>query len=116
MAQKNVHYSHTIGFRVTDEAWFAIQREISNTDLTPHDWCHLMVLGLPQSRIWLDQEGTHFLRTISRRPLTNCQRIPIANDRLTTKSGKSTAYSRQKIDVIADRALEALQLGKDSKL
>src|SRR6185369_12438086 len=44
MAKRNVRYPHTIGFRVTDETWFAIQREISNTDLTPHDWCRLVVL------------------------------------------------------------------------
>src|SRR5262245_52695088 len=44
MAQKNVRYPHTIGLRVTDETWLAIQREIFNTDLTPHDWCRQMVL------------------------------------------------------------------------
>lgn len=44
MTKRNVRYPHTIGFRVTDETWLAIQREISNTDLTPHDWCRQVVL------------------------------------------------------------------------
>jgi hypothetical protein len=34
MTKRSVRYPHTIGFRVTDETWFAIQREIINTDLT----------------------------------------------------------------------------------
>jgi hypothetical protein len=44
MAKRNVRFPHTIGFRVTDETWFAIQQEISETDLTPHDWCRQVVL------------------------------------------------------------------------
>ncbi|HUE81830.1 MAG TPA: hypothetical protein VMM84_06920 [Pyrinomonadaceae bacterium] len=44
MAKREVNYPHTIGFRVTDETWFRIQQEVANTDLTPHDWCRLVVL------------------------------------------------------------------------
>ena len=96
MAQKNVRYPHTIGFRVTDEAWFAIQREISNTDLTPHDWCRLMVLDYLNRGFGLTKKERIFFRTISRRPLSNCQRIPIANDRITTEEWKKLCLFQTK--------------------
>ena len=35
MVKRNVRYPHTIGFRITDETWIAIQQEISQADLTP---------------------------------------------------------------------------------
>lgn len=44
MAKREVNYPHTIGFRLSDEAWFRITQEIVNTDLTPQDWCRLVVL------------------------------------------------------------------------
>ena len=44
MAKRKVNYPNTIGFRVTDETWLRIEQEIVKTDLTPHDWCRLVVL------------------------------------------------------------------------
>ena len=44
MAKRDVRYPHTIGFRVTDETWLRIVQEVVETDLTPHDWCRMVVL------------------------------------------------------------------------
>jgi hypothetical protein len=50
MAKREVNFPHTIGFRLSDEAWFKIEQEVANTNLTPHDWCRMVVLKT------LDQE------------------------------------------------------------
>ena len=46
MAKRNVRYPHTIGFRVTDETWLKVIQEVAETDLTPHDWCRMVVLDM----------------------------------------------------------------------
>jgi len=44
MAKREVNFPHTIGFRLSDEAWLSVEQQVVNTDLTPHDWCRMVVL------------------------------------------------------------------------
>jgi len=37
-------YPHTISFRLTDEAWLGIQKEIASRELTAHEWCRKAAL------------------------------------------------------------------------
>ena len=108
MAKRNVRYPHTIGFRVTDETWFAIQREICETDLTPHDWCRLIVLdrlsrGVVLSKseriLFAESARTHYL-------VANAFKL-LADDNLTPDEwAKALRIGREKIDDIAEKALD----------
>jgi len=44
MQEREVKKTRTIGFRVTEEVWQQLEKEISGTDETPHDWCREVVL------------------------------------------------------------------------
>lgn len=110
MAQKNVRYPHTIGFRVTDETWFEIQREISNTDLTPHDWCRQMVLdalnqhcGLTKSERLLFKQtvGTHYL-------LAKGFQLFADNKMTSEECKKLRTFIKENINAITNRALADL--------
>jgi hypothetical protein len=107
MSKRNVRYPHTIGFRVTDETWFAIQREISNTDLTPHDWCRMVVLDSLNRGFGLTKKERIFYEQAAaiRYLIANGFQL-LADDRLTTDEWKKLRLlSKEKIDIITDRAL-----------
>ena len=107
MAKRKVRYPHTIGFRVTDETWFAIQQEISETDLTPHDWCRQAVLDTLSRECGMTKnERILFRQTVGIRYLIANGFQLVADDKLTTEEWKKLRmFSKEKIDVIADRAL-----------
>ena|SRR5688572_3441663 len=107
MAKRNVRYPHTIGFRVTDETWFAIQQAISETDLTPHDWCRMVVLDSLNRGFGLTKkERIFFQQSAAVRYLVANGFQLLADDRLTTEEWKKLRLlSKEKIDIIADRAL-----------
>ena len=44
MGKRETDYPHTISFRLTNEAWLAIQKEIQSTHLTRHEWCRMAAL------------------------------------------------------------------------
>ena len=44
MGKRVTDYPHTISFRLTDEAWLAIQKQIAGCDLTAHEWCRKAAL------------------------------------------------------------------------
>jgi len=44
MGKRVTDYPHTISFRLTDEAWNGIQKEIAGRDLTAHEWCRKAAL------------------------------------------------------------------------
>ena len=44
MGKRETDYPHTISFRLTNEAWLAIQEEIQSRHLTPHEWCRIAAL------------------------------------------------------------------------
>jgi hypothetical protein len=44
MGKRITDYPHTISFRLTDEAWNGIQKEIAGRELTTHEWCRKAAL------------------------------------------------------------------------
>ena len=44
MGKRVTDYPHTISFRLTDEAWRSIQKEIAGGQLTAHEWCRKAAL------------------------------------------------------------------------
>jgi hypothetical protein len=108
MAKRNVRYPHTIGFRVTDETWFAIQQEIAETDLTPHDWCRVVVLDqLNRGVVLSKSERTLFAESARTYYLVAKAFNLLADDNLTTEElAKVRHITREKIDVIAEKALD----------
>ena len=44
MGKRVTDYPHTISFRLTDEAWNGIQKEIAGSELTAHEWCRKAAL------------------------------------------------------------------------
>ena len=44
MGKRVTDYPHTISFRLTDEAWLGIQKEIAGRELTAHEWCRKAAL------------------------------------------------------------------------
>ena len=44
MGKRITDYPHTISFRLTDEAWNGIQKEIAGRELTAHEWCRKAAL------------------------------------------------------------------------
>jgi hypothetical protein len=82
---------------VTDETWFAIQREISNTDLTPHDWCRMVVLDSLNRGFGLTKkEHIFFQQAAAIRYLVANGFQLLADDRLTTEEWKKPACCPKK--------------------
>jgi hypothetical protein len=116
MAKRNVRYPHTIGFRVTDETWFAIQQAIFETDLTPHDWCRMVVLDSLNRGFGLTKKERIFYEqaAATRYLIANGFQL-LADDKLTTDEWKKLrVFSKEKIDIIAQRALDHFR-SRDSK-
>lgn len=44
MGKRETDYPHTISFRVTDQTWRRIQKQIEGSNLTPHEWCRKAAL------------------------------------------------------------------------
>jgi len=44
MGKRVTYYPHTISFRLTNEAWLRIQKEIAGSELTAHEWCRQAAL------------------------------------------------------------------------
>ena len=44
MGKRVTDYPHTISFRLTDEAWLGIQKQIAGSELTAHEWCRKAAL------------------------------------------------------------------------
>ena len=111
MAKRNVRYPHTIGFRVTDETWFAIQQEIFETDLTPHDWCRLVVLDRLDSEYGFSKKERLLFHQIVRTQYLIATGFQVlADNKLTPDEWKKIrAYGKEKADYFARLALEEFQ-------
>jgi len=117
MAKRDVRYPHTIGFRVTDETWFAIQREILDTDLTPHDWCRLVVLDRLDSEYGFSKKERLLFHQVVRTQYLIAQGFQVlADNKLTTDEWKKIrAYAKEKGDYFAQLALAEFQKKSESK-
>src|SRR5687768_16860970 len=107
MAKRNVRYPHTIGFRVTDETWFRIVQEVAETDLTPHDWCRMVVLDRLDREYGFSKKERLLFHQIVRTQYFVCLGfLMLADDTLTTAEWKKIrAYAKEKADYLAKQTL-----------
>jgi hypothetical protein len=107
MAKREVNYPHTIGFRLSDEAWFSIEQEVANTVLTPHDWCREVVLDRLHQEYGMSKNERILFEQFARTQYLVANGFQLlADDKLTSEEWKKfRAFAKDKIDVITDRAL-----------
>jgi hypothetical protein len=107
MAKRNVHYPHTIGFRVTDETWLRIVQEVVETDLTPHDWCRMVVLDrLDHEYAFSRKERLLFQQIVQTQFFVEYGFQMLADNSLTTDEWKKLrAYAKQKADYLLQQTI-----------
>ena len=107
MAKKQVRYPHTIGFRVTDETYLRIVQELVGTDLTPHDWCRMVVLDRLDHEYGFSKKERLLLQTIVRTQFFVAFGFQmLADDKLTTEEWKKLrTYAREKGDYLAKQTV-----------
>ena len=107
MAKRNVCYPHTIGFRVTDETWHKVKQEVAETDLTPHDWCRMVVLDRLNNEYGFSKKERLLLQTIVRTQFFVAFGFQmLADDKLTTEEWKKLrTYAREKGDYLAKQTV-----------
>ena len=107
MAKRNVRYPHTIGFRVTDETWLRILQEVTDTDLTPHDWCRMAVLDRLDREYGFSKKERLLFELIVRTQFFVAFGFQmLADDTLTTDEWKKLrAYGREKGDYLLKQTL-----------
>ncbi len=106
MAKREVNYPNTIGFRLSDKAWFSIEQQVVNTDLTPHDWCRKVVLDrLNQGYSFSKNERVLLHQVLRTQYLVSRGFQMLADDTLRPAEWKKIrAYARQKADFFAEIA------------
>jgi hypothetical protein len=108
MAKREVNFPHTVGFRLSDEAWFKIEQEVAKTDLTPHQLCRMIELKTLDQEYGLSKhERLIFHQVIRTQYLVANGLQMLADDTLTTAEWKKVrAYAKEKVDYLADSLLK----------
>jgi len=108
MAKREVNFPHTIGFRLSDEAWFRIEQEVVNTHLTPHDWCRKVVLKTLDEDYGLSKhERLLFYQLVRTQALVAQGFQMLADDTLRPEEWKKyRAYANEKTDYFVDSVLK----------
>src|SRR5262249_3419464 len=98
---------HTIGFRVTDETWLRIVQEVSDTDLTPHDWCRMAVLDKLDREYGFSKKERLLFQLIVRTQFFVAFGFQmLADDTLTTDEWKKLrAYGKEKADYLLQETI-----------
>jgi len=117
MAKRKVNYPNTIGFRVTDETWLRIQQEIAKTDLTPHDWCRMVVLDRLDHEYGFSKKERLLFQQIVRTQFFVAYGFQmLADSNLTTEEWKKMrTYAKEKGDYLAKQSVEDFQARRDDK-
>jgi len=107
MAKREVNYPNTIGFRLSDKAWFSIEQQVVNTDLTPHDWCRKVVLDrLNQGYSFSKNERVLLHQVLRTQYLVSRGFQMLADDTLTPAEWKKVrTYAKDNIDFVAELVL-----------
>jgi hypothetical protein len=107
MAKREVNFPHTIGFRLSDEVWFRIEQQIVNTDLTPHDWCRMVVLDRLNHEYGFSKNERALLHQILRTQFLVSRGFHmLADDTLRPAEWKKVrTYAKENIDFVAEHAL-----------
>jgi len=115
MARKQVRYPHTIGFRVTDETWSRIVQEVVDTDLTPHDWCRMVVLDRLNHEYGFSRKERLLFQQIVRTQFFVAFGFQmLADDTLTTDEWKKLrTYGKQKADYLIQQTVADFRSRKE---
>ena len=91
MGKRVTDYPHTISFRLTDEAWLRIQKEIAGRELTAHEWCRKAALERLNNNYALSKAERLLLEHFVRAQYLVTQGFQLlADGNLTETSGKNS--------------------------
>ena len=107
MSKRKINYRHNISFRLTDEAWIRVEQEVAATELTPHDWCRLVVLEKLNREHGLSKNERILFDQIARiQYLLGLGLQLLAEDKLTSEEWKKVrTYAKANLEVISSRVL-----------
>src|SRR5215217_1023509 len=74
-------YPHTISFRLTNEAWLGIQKEITDCELTAHEWCRKAALKRLNNNYAVSKAERLLLEHFCARPVPRDTRFSIISRR-----------------------------------
>ena len=119
MSKRETNYPHTISFRLTDEVWLRVEREVEGTPLTAHEWCRLAVLERLNRDHGLSKSERILFEQFARGQYLITQGFQLlAEDKLTAEEWKKfRAIANERISEIAGAALSmrAKKNGQGSK-
>ena len=107
MGKRVTDYPHTISFRLTDEAWNAIQKEITGRELTAHEWCRKAALERLNNDYVLSKAERLLLEHFVRAQYLVTQGFQLlAEDKLTGDQWKKLrAIATERATELTDNAL-----------
>jgi hypothetical protein len=108
MTKQGLRFPHTISYRLTDEDFLKIEQEVNKTELTPHDWCRLVVLDRLNQEFGLSKNERLLFAQVARiQYLVSIGFQMLADGRLTTEKWKEMReFSKDSVDLITHRTLE----------
>jgi hypothetical protein len=100
-------YPHTISYRLTDEAWLGIQKQIAGRHLTVHEWCRKAALERLNNDYGLSKAERLLLEHFVRAQYLVTQGFQLlADDNLTGDQWKNLrAIATQRAAELTDNAL-----------
>ena len=107
MGKRDTDYPHTISFRLTDEAWLGIQKEIAGSELTAHEWCREAALDRLNNNYGLSKAERLLLEHFVRAQYLVTQGFQLlADGNLTGDQWKKLrAIATERASELADNAL-----------
>jgi hypothetical protein len=107
MGKRVTDYPHTISFRLTDEAWLGIQKQIASSDLTAHEWCRKAALERLNNNYGLSKAERLLLEHFVRAQYLVTQGFQLlADDNLTGEQWKKLrAVATERASELTDNAL-----------
>jgi hypothetical protein len=107
MGKRITDYPHTISFRLTDEAWLGIQKQIAGSDLTAHEWCRKAALERLNNHYGLSKAERLLLEHFVRAQYLVTQGFQLlADDNLTGDQWKKLrAIATERASELTDNAL-----------
>lgn len=107
MGKRETDYPHTISFRLTNEAWLAIQEEIQSRHLTPHEWCRMAALERLNGNRGLSKNERFLFHHLVRAQYLVAQGFQLlADHKLTSEEWKQLRLnSKQRVSELVESAL-----------
>ena len=114
--ESETDYPHTISFRLTNEAWLGIQKDIQNKHLIPHEWCRMAALERLNSNGGLSKSERFLFHHLVRAQYLVTQGFQLlADHKLTSEEWKQLRLnSKQRVSELVESALASrAQYGRE---